>query len=326
MFITSWSFDVSIVKSKCPINCDEIYKFCTRKHGDIITLMKVFKERANYLIQNVDHSNLVRYIDVSLTESDGMLIVHLVQDYVKNAKSVRELSNDGILPSLAPIAEWLLKVISYLEKMKPKINHGYINDGSIFVDNSGVYRFADFNLIPYLMFLKGTEHLLVETNDLKALGSFINHENEIAQHFSQDFIEKCCSDESWSCQELLTHAFLSNVHIVEATTTYNGPLLNQFDIVEVLGRGADGCVIKAKQPANDEFFALKMIKIPIASKGKYTKVRREIDLIPKVNHKNVVKYLANWEQTINVNELIIDFYDEEQSEYSSSHSTTLSIR
>lgn len=329
VFITSWSFNVHKIKEKCPINCDQISKCCDHEHGDIIALVKAFKERANYLIHNVDHSNLVRYLDVSCTESNEIITIHVVQDYVKGAKSVRNLSANGILPDLPPIAEWLIKVISYLEKMKPKIHHGYINDGSIFVDCSGIYRFGDYHLIPYLMYLKGQRHFC-EIDDVKALGLFLDHKNKSFQHVSKDFIEKCCSNETkWKCQELLAHEFLSNVHIGEATSTYIGPLLNQFEFIESLGQGSDGCVIKVRQPATDEYFALKIIKIPIGSKGKYTKVKRETQLIPKVKHKHVVEYLANWEQTIDASELGISFDDDEEnqsgSESSSSASASVSI-
>lgn len=311
VLLTTWLLNIKDIKELCPINCDHIYKCCNHKHGDILTLVKAFKERANYLIENVDHKNLIRYIDVSCTESNGTLTVYLVQEYIKNAKSVRRLSADGILPNLAPIAQWIIKVISYLKKMKPNIYHGYINDASIFVDYSGTYRFADYNLIPYLMYLKGTK-IDFETNDLKALGSFLSCKTRTARSISTDFIEKCCSGEHIStCQELLAHEFLSNVHIGEATTTYTGPLLNQFQFIEVLGRGVDGCVIKVKQPANGEEFALKIIKVPIASKGRYTKVQREINLIPKLSHKHIVKYFAHWEQTIDINELGISFVDDE---------------
>lgn len=334
VFLTTWSINVNEIITKCPISCDQIYNCCDHEHGDLITLVKAFKERANYLIQNVDHRNLVHYIDVSCTETNEVLTIHLVQDYIKNAKSVRCLAGDKVLPDLAPIAEWMLKVLSYLEKMKPQINHGFINDGSIFIDSSGAYRVADYHLIPYLMYLKGTR-IVFQTNDLKALGSFMNRRNEIVQSCSKDFIGKCCSDESeWSCQELLAHQFLSNVHIGEATTTYNGPLLNQFEFngpQDVLGCGRDGIVIKVRHPTNDEYFALKIIKIPIASKGRYTKAQREIKLIPKVSHKRVVEYYDSWEQTIDVNELGITFDDdedkeegEEEEESSSSDSATAS--
>lgn len=93
------------------------------------------------------------------------------------------------------------------------------------------------------------------------------------------------------------------------TTMYNGPLLNQFEVKEILGRGAYGSVVKVMQPINQELFALKIIRIPIGSKGNYTKVKREVDLISHVNHKNVVKYLNSWEQTIDANELGIYFQD-----------------
>lgn len=324
VFLTTWSIDVNGIKAKCPINCDNIYNDCSREHGDITALVKAFKDRANFLIQNIDHSNLVRYLDVDCTESDKILTVHLVQDYVKNAMSVSRLSNDGVLADLAPIAQWTLKVIAYLNKMKPKIYHGYVTTGSIFIQSSGAYRVSDFNLIPYLMYLKGTKNVFI-TDDVHAVGLFIKRRFRTVRQCSKEFIEKCCSDGGKrSFAELLSHQFLSNVHIGEATTTYNGPLLNQFEVIGVLGRGIDGWVIKVRQPANGELFALKIIKIPIASKGRYTKAQRESDLIPKLDHKHVVKYYASWEQTIDVNELKISFDDDEECSTSDSDSDSTS--
>lgn len=318
VFITVWTFDLNKLTKKCPIDCDEVYKSaCGCEHKNVSTLIAAFKKRATYLIQNVDHTNLVRYVDVNCIEANRVLTVHLVQEYIENAKSVSSLWMDGVLPSLAPIAEWLLKVISYLEKMNPKITHGYIKDGSIFLDKCGAYRVADFNLIPYLIYLKDN-HEIGQIDDLQALGTYIGHKNETVQFCSQDFIEKCCSANRPSCQSLLSHAFLSNVHIGDAITTYNGPLLNQFEIGDILGSGAYGSVVKARQPVNQEFYALKIIKIPIGSKGKYTKVKREVDLISQLNHKNIVKYLDSWEQTADANELNIVFYDDESNSGSSS--------
>lgn len=319
MLITKWSFDVEEICQKCPITCEDLYKTCSRDHNDAALLIKAFKQRATFLIHNIDHTHLVRYIDVSCTEFEGKLTIHLVQEFIAGAKSIRCLSEEGVLPDLAPIAEYVIKVISYLEKMNPKITHGYINDGSIHLDKSGVYRVSDFNLIKYLMYLKGTIKIN-ELNDFKALGSFIKRKNKTVQYFLKDFIQMCCLDEKPTCRELLSHAFLSNVHIGDATTTYNGPLLNQFAVNEILGCGAYGSVVKVKQPVNQELYALKIIRIPIGSKGNYTKVKREVDLISHVNHKNVVKYLNSWEQTIDSNELGIYFHDELSDSGSSSSS------
>lgn len=284
-------------------------------------LIKSFKKRANYLIQNVDHTNLVRYIGVSCTESNGTLTIHLVQEYIEGAKSIRNLLEEATLPCLPPIAEWFLKVISYLHKMQPKIVHGYINDGSIFLDKMGSYHFADFCLVPYLMFLKGTM-VMEEIDDLDALGLFIDRQFKLVDHFTKDFIQKCRSQNKPSCQELLSHEFLSNVHIGDANTVYSGPLLNQFEIQEILGTGAYGSVVKVFQPSKNAFFALKIIKIPIASKGRYTKVKREAKLIPDVDHNNIVRYFANWEQTVDINEIGISFNEEASGSSSSSLSPT----
>lgn len=200
--------------------------------------------------------------------------------------------------------------------MDLEITHGFMNDGSIFIDKFGKFRIADYNLIIYLILLKGTINN-GQIDDLKVLGSFINVKKKILHHFARDFIKKCRSEKP-SCCELLAHAFFSNVHVGVATTTYNGPLLNQFVFIQVHERGRCGEMVKVKQPVIQELYALKIIKIPVESKGKYTQVRREVDIFSKMAHKNVVKYSNSGEQTVDANELRIHFSDDGPSSGSSS--------
>lgn len=243
---------------------------------------------------------------------DGNLIVYLVQEYIEGA-SVKDLYEQGVLPTLAPIAEMLLKAISYLHSMDPKIMHGYISDASIFLGKSAVYRVADYHLVPYLMYLQGTHPISTKT-DFEALGSLIASKNKIVQYYANDFVEQCRSSNS-TCWDLLSHAFLSNAHIGEANTIYNGPFLNHFEIEDILGSGSYGSVIKAKPPNGQESFALKLIELPRGSKGQYGKVKREVELISQVSHENVVKYITSWEQSVNISELGLS---EEESDSSSS--------
>lgn len=299
VFITTWRIELESIDEKCPINCMQISTKSACQHDEDI--IEVFKIRAKYIIENVKHTNLVRYLDVNCQILDDILIVNLVQEYVEGV-SVRDLYEQGILPSLAPIAERLLKTISYLHIMDPKITNGYINDGSIFLCKSAVYRVADYHLVPYLMYLKGT-HLICATTDYHAMGSLIASKNRIVQYFANDFIEKCCSTRS-TCWDLLSHEYLSNAHIGEANTIYDGPFLNHFEIDDILlGSGSGGTVFKAKPPNCQESFALKLIELPNGSRGHYGKVKREVELISQIKHENVVKYITSWEQCVNVAEL-----------------------
>lgn len=311
VFITTWEIDLELIDEKCPIDCKEISDECQCQHD--AEIVEAFETRAKYIIENVKHTNLVRYLDVNCEIMDDILTVDLVQEYV-DGPSVRDLCEQGILPTLAPIAERLLKTISYLHIMDPKITHGYISDGSIFLGKSAVYRVADYHLVPYLMYLQGT-HYMPTTTDFHALGSLIESKNKIVQHFARDFIEKCHSNQS-TCWDLLNHEFLSNAHIGEANTIYDGPFLNHFEIEKILGSGSGGIVIKAKPPNGRESFAFKLIELPSGSKGQYGRVKREVELISQIEHENVVKYITSWEQTVNISELGLNV-DESDSFYSS---------
>lgn len=298
VFITTWKFHLESIRRKCPISCTEIFiEPKCRDHTDDI--VETFKTRAKFIIENVKHTNLVRYVDVNCEISDENLVVNLVQEYIEGV-SVKSMSEQGILPSLAPIAEWLLKAVSYLHSINPKINHGYINNGSIFLGKSAVYRVADYHLIPYLMYLKGTHTFVHAMADAHALGNLVDTNHKIVNRCARDFIKKCQSE---PLCDLLKHTFLSNVHTGDANTIYDGPLLNHFEINGKLGKGSYGSVLKAKNLTNQESYAFKLIELPSGSKGKYEKVKREVELISKLKHENVVEYINSWEQNVNAAEL-----------------------
>lgn len=254
----------------------------------------------------------MRYLDVNCEISDGKWHIDLVQEYV-DGDSVRLLCEKGILPDLAPITERLLKAISYLHAINPKITHDYIKDGSIFLTKSTVYRIADFHLIPYLMHLKNTRSTPAP-NDLHALGSLVEFGNETIQHYTKDFIKKCRSNEGHSnFADLLSHEFLSNAHIGHGNTIYNGPSLSHFMIEMKLGTGSFGTVFKVKHPNGQKRYALKLIELPDGSKGRYEKVKREVELLRGIQHPNVVEYVKDWEQVVNVTELGISVDESDSS-------------
>lgn len=272
VFVTIRKISLDSINAKCPITCKQIYTKHKCQHD--VDIVDAFKTRAKYIIQNVKHTNLVRYLDVNYQISEDVFIVTLVQEYVEGA-SVNELYKQGILPNLAPIAERLLKTISYLHMMDPKITHGYINDRSIFLGKSAVYHVADYHLVPYLMYLQGKDPVHT-TTDFYAVGSLIESKNKIVQYFAKDFVKKCFSAQS-TYWDLLSHEFLSNAHIGEANTIYEGPFLNHFEIdPDKLGKGSGGTVVKAKHPNGQESYALKLIELPSASKGQYARVKREV--------------------------------------------------
>ncbi|XP_055308190.1 eIF-2-alpha kinase GCN2-like [Sitodiplosis mosellana] len=307
--ITIWKIDLRSLHDKCLISCD--VRGCKLNH-DAEEIMEEFQRRVKFLIEKVHHVNLMPYTNVDCNVSDGYFNVNLVQECVEGV-SIKKLFEQGVVPSLPQMAESVLKAISHLHSMDPKLKHSRIDECSVFLDKSGVYRAADFHLIPYLMYLKGAGLHPAAADDLNALGFLMEYGNIKTQRLMKDFIYKCCSEKEQSCWDLLSHEYLTNVHSVKFNPIYDGPFLKHFDIEGSLGSGSFGNVIKAKHSNGQDSYALKLVEIPKGSEIKCGKVKREVELISQLNHENVIKYVRSWEQEVDLAELgIID----EESEYS----------
>jgi serine/threonine protein kinase len=86
----------------------------------------------------------------------------------------------------------------------------------------------------------------------------------------------------------------------------------EFDVIGVVGQGAFGEVLKVKNKFDSRLYAIKRIRINPNSKQFNKQITREIKLLSRLNHENVVRYYSTWKEQ----------YEEEpwQSASSSSYS------
>lgn len=308
VFITVWEFGPNHFRWKCPISCKKIAKptKCAG-HGDgdaTQIVLEEFRQRADYLISHAKHIHLIPYIDINFSMVNETLIIHLVQEYVEG-ESIRDLVNQGKMSNVSSIAKNILQIMTFFRDMDNPIQHGYLNEKSIFLDKSADCRISDFDLIPYLMYLKGN-HTMHQISDLKALGLLIKAQNELIMQSTNDFIRKCCSNKVLSFNDLLGHSFLSNDWYSGANTIYGCRSLQDFDNPKLLGSGTYGCVIQSRHMTDEQIYALKLVKVPTESKGDMERMEREVKLMmmlnKETNHKNVIKYITSWRQQINVND------------------------
>lgn len=301
-FITVWHFDFDELKTKCPLHCEYITK-PLKCQGHITTFLSELYERGKYLVNNVKHKNLVRYlaVNISFLFTTNKLKIQVVQEFI-DGKSIRRISDDGKFPNHRQIGKEVLESIVYLQNKPTEILHGYLNDKSIFLDESGVWRVSDFELIPYLMYLKGKHNMHTE-NDVYALGNLIAQLKEIADKSTTDFIEKCQRGRVLQNSDLLKHPFLSNNSCCdrELQTNSNQSIKN-FSIEKQLGRGSFGIVLKAKHELDQKPYALKIVEMP-EDEHEYEKADRETDLISRINHKYIARHLTSWkEKNVNITE------------------------
>ncbi|CAK9814660.1 eIF-2-alpha kinase GCN2 [Anthophora quadrimaculata] len=147
----------------------------------------------------------------------------------------------------------------------------------------------------------------------------------IAQPDLQDFLLKCLnSDERkrWSAEQLLQHSFIKaplvhalsppkmprrdkqenhepeepDTDIRQYVPPLNGHsrITNEFEVLEWLGRGAFGDVLKVKNKLDGGIYAIKRIELNPKNKQLNKKITREVKLLSRMNHENVVRYYNSW--------------------------------
>uniref|UniRef100_A0A3P8U9P7 Protein kinase domain-containing protein n=1 Tax=Amphiprion percula TaxID=161767 RepID=A0A3P8U9P7_AMPPE len=62
---------------------------------------------------------------------------------------------------------------------------------------------------------------------------------------------------------------------------------SEFDSIERVGKGAFGCVFKAKQKLLDKYFAIKIVRCK-------EKALREVGTLSDLHHSNIVRYYTCW--------------------------------
>ncbi|KAL9892877.1 eukaryotic translation initiation factor 2 alpha kinase Gcn2 isoform 1-T1 [Glossina fuscipes fuscipes] len=76
-------------------------------------------------------------------------------------------------------------------------------------------------------------------------------------------------------------------------------LRTEFEVLMYLGKGAFGDVLKVRNILDNREYAIKRIPLPARSRQLYKKMTREVELLSRLNHENVVRYFNSWIESVN---------------------------
>ncbi|CAH1116543.1 unnamed protein product [Phaedon cochleariae] len=170
------------------------------------------------------------------------------------------------------------------------------------------------------------------------LGHNVSEENfeipDSIQSDLYDFLTKCLAkDESdrYTTTQLLNHSFFhksvipfspkrdleeieiprnNSPEIIQrdlqllSQSTLNGQsrVNNEFEFLQHLGKGAFGDVMKARNKLDGGYYAIKRIQLNPKNKALNKKIVREVKLLSRLNHENVVRYYNSWIETTTIKE------------------------
>ncbi|XP_070151406.1 eIF-2-alpha kinase GCN2 isoform X2 [Polyergus mexicanus] len=173
-----------------------------------------------------------------------------------------------------------------------------------------IYRFG----ILLLSLLKGT---IISGEEIDL--------TEISQLHLRDFISKCLIDDErmrWSAEQLCQHSFIktplerglspltpvhnekeqdlepeepdNDIQLHLPSMDGQSRIQNEFEVLKWLGKGAFGDVLKVRNKLDGGIYAIKRIKLNPKNKQLNKKITREVKLLSRMNHENVVRYYNSW--------------------------------
>ncbi|XP_052744054.1 eIF-2-alpha kinase GCN2 isoform X2 [Bicyclus anynana] len=145
---------------------------------------------------------------------------------------------------------------------------------------------------------------------------------------AKDFFSRCLMEDEhyqWTAEQLVDHGFLRDAaptsmpngkeklaadsgsededgskRVRDIVTLVNGQsrLSVDFEVLDWIGKGAFGDVLKVRNKLDGGFYAIKHIKLNPKSVELNKKINREVKLLSRLNHENVVRYYNAWIETI----------------------------
>ncbi|XP_046628055.1 eIF-2-alpha kinase GCN2 [Neodiprion virginianus] len=173
---------------------------------------------------------------------------------------------------------------------------------------------------------------------LSLLRGSIVSENEIDMETNlqtdlKDFLSKCLVHNErirWSAEQLQGHCFIrvpierglsppcpdrkkeqnssetelpaADIHPYSTALGSQSRIQSEFEVLKWLGKGAFGDVLKVKNKLDGGIYAIKRIELNPKNIQLNRKITREVKLLSRLNHENVVRYYNSWIESATIDD------------------------
>ncbi|XP_050438302.1 eIF-2-alpha kinase GCN2 [Adelges cooleyi] len=138
------------------------------------------------------------------------------------------------------------------------------------------------------------EFLLEDDEDCFDLKESTEPNNDVMPNRRNQLKDHIIDESNWSDGD---H---DNIYLNFVST--GSRLDKEFVILDWLGKGAFGDVLKVKNKLDDCLYAIKRIELNRKNKNLNKKITREVKLLSRLNHENVVRYFNSWIETAKVSQ------------------------
>ncbi|XP_074036650.1 eukaryotic translation initiation factor 2 alpha kinase Gcn2 isoform X2 [Leptinotarsa decemlineata] len=293
--------------------------------------MNSIEQELNYLT-TLKHPNLTRYFGIKHQVFKNSVTVYLLEEFVSGLNfSSLFLCRDskGEVNFLKHIARGVVTALDYLHRNK--VVHKDIKETSVYLSDNGVVkvahcsiykRISDLNSQSHKNYGKKTDIFKFGLLLLSVLKGCPVSEEDLDPPSGidsklQDFLSRCLEkDESHrhSAAQLLGHRLFHDsdqsppktekkeLDISHDLNVYDQLILandmsrinKEFELIGSIGSGAFGSVIKVRNKLDGCDYAIKRIKLNTKNEVLTKKIIREVKLLSRLNHENVVRYYNSW--------------------------------
>ncbi|KAJ6667313.1 hypothetical protein lerEdw1_017291 [Lerista edwardsae] len=295
-----------------------------KKRKEIAKQIQGAESEFNSLVK-LKHPNIIRYLSMTFKEHTDSIVVDILLEHIGGHRLSAQLDKGVPVPvdQLRHYTTQLLSALDYLHSNS--VVHKVLSASSIVVDTEGNIKVTDYSISKRLADIckedvfeqtkvRFSEDALPNKSGKKgdvwrlgllllalSQGQIITEypvtiPNELPDDF-RDFLKNNSSvSDSPGIDDIETvipsSQIASDVFFTETQRQFSR-YYNEFEELQLLGKGAFGAVIKVQNKLDGCCYAVKRILINPTSK-QFRRIKGEVTLLSRLNHENIVRYYNAW--------------------------------